>query len=202
MKEKERITDLIIFIFLFLSLLFFYIKIYENRTHSKENRAQAKYEDFEALKEDLQNKAFPMDIHDDILHSFENWNVQMMNGALIGIVSERTCNTCLHEQLEVLKSCENDLKEKYLMPLIILGASNKEFGARYLAQMRQTGLLICPVSVEDDIMIQSIFFSRYGIESPLFFYTDCSLTILDIFSPTLAGKEEFKKWLKKISEGL
>ncbi len=63
-------------------------------------------------------------------------------------------------------------------------------------------ILISPASLVNESVVHNIFFNQPKIESPIYFFTDKTSKILDVFCPRLWKEEDLGEWLKRTLLGI
>lgn len=187
--EISKKTNIILSICLILLVGIFSFLIFEKKISS--NRS------IERIKGLYLFDLFCSNFSINDFHFINEWKVQRINGYIIIVIPERTCNKCLEEQLDMIKTYEPEMRKKELVLLTIFGALDKLGGEKYLIKMRQDGLLISPAMVMDENLIQGLIYSGNKSELPIYIYADKTFNIMDIFYSDYTGKKELRKWIEK-----
>jgi len=121
--KNIKIINLFLLVCVVITTLIYFLIIYERKSSLKAEKIYIKYEAIDNLKKEFNNKIFPLDLNLNNFHFIKDWDVKRINGYIIIIVSESTCNKCLLEQLEIVRVYEEKIKKNNFILLTFLGVS-------------------------------------------------------------------------------
>jgi hypothetical protein len=150
----------------------------------------------ESLNNRFLFKKFPMNLKIDQFKFYKQYATDYVNNSLILIFDFTVCGKCLYEELAVLNEFKEQLTDKKINILAIIGISGQNEIANIIA-LHKAGEIFFPCKIIPVDLLYSTFGlnKEHFIDTPFYIYTSHQFQVLDTFKPQYLETKEFKKWL-------
>lgn len=201
----KKIVNIINFQWLILLILFIIVillvvqnlKLRQDNLRSKHLEIiNEKYKLEADLKKSFQYKSFPMEMNLNKFHFINE--VKESKNYLIFIFDIASCGKCVAQELEVLRSFINTAKKKKICFLAIVGITDRNEESTILGLYRKNLLPFAFMTLKSDTIYQIFYLNEEKyLDTPIYFFTDSSFRIIDIFKSIAYKSEESSEWLKQ-----
>lgn len=142
-------------------------------------------------------KKFPMDFNLKDFYFWEKYQRDYVNNYLIMLFDFTVCGRCLHDELGILKHLKEEIEQKNIYILAIIGIVGKKEESEIIG-LHNAGHIFFPFkTVTVDLLYDTFGLTRERfLDTPFYIYTSHDLKVMSIFKSQYLDTKEFEKWLQ------